>query len=129
MGKGILTNITWLANLVKMTESLTVKKKPTMRMWKVKKMLVRRSITRLKNRIQALLYEDSRRECNVFKVDELSKEINNFLFRYNKMKWKRLKIIHETKGNNLKSADALVKVTERLWAQVVWQSLGASYPP
>ena len=59
-----MTKITWIANLVKMTESesLTVKKKPTMRTWKVKKMLVRRSITRLKNRIQALLYEDSGRE-------------------------------------------------------------------
>ena len=62
MGKGILTKITWIANLVNMTESLTVKKKPTMRMWKVKKMLVRRSIIRLKNRIQSLLYEDSGRE-------------------------------------------------------------------
>ena len=57
-----MTKITWIANLVKMTECLTVKKKPTMRMWKVKKMLVRRSIIRLKSRIQALLYEDSGRE-------------------------------------------------------------------
>ena len=57
-----MTKITLIANLVKMTESLTVKKKLIMRMWKVKKMLVRRSITSLKNRIQALLYEDSGRE-------------------------------------------------------------------
>ena len=33
----------WIANLVKMTESLTVKKKPTMRMWIVKKVAVRSS--------------------------------------------------------------------------------------
>ena len=37
MGKGILTNITWIAKLLKMTEIETVKKKPTMRMWIVKK--------------------------------------------------------------------------------------------
>ena len=66
MGKGILSKITWIANLVKMTESLTVKKNPTMRMWKVKKMLVRRSIRRLENEIQALLYEDSGKESEMF---------------------------------------------------------------
>ena len=67
-----------------MTQTLTVKKKPTLRMWIVKKVLVRRSIIRLKKRIQALLDENSGREGNVY-VDDLSTEIELFLFRYNKM--------------------------------------------
>ena len=52
----------------------------------------------MKNRIQALLYEDSGKEWNVFNVDELSTEIDNFLFRYNKRKWKRLKDLRGGKG-------------------------------